>query len=231
MMHADTPPVRREWVTKRGLKMLDELVGALQETQLALRSMRVDVGLTLDDLERDLRSARESARLAYAAASLVSQDAELAASWSDYPSRPKAVLARHRVAVDYGASAKVPAMPAADRYGETLRESYERMLQQARESQPEQAGASRRCGHPTVDGKPCRRRVARIRPNEFADHCSDHLDDSERDLYERHSRQAASAIAQAQREEFRRIADEWISARHGLRSWVERVARTSGWVD
>ena len=229
MMHADMPPVRREWVTKRGLQMLDELVGALQETQLALRSMRVDVGLTLDDLERDLRAARESARLAYAAASLVSQGAELAASWSDYPSRPKAVLARHRVAVDYGASAKVPATPAADQYGETLRESYERMLLQARESQP--ARASRRCGHPTLDGKSCRRRLARIGPSEFASHCPDHLEDRERELCEHHSRHAASAVAQAQREEFRRIADEWISARHGLRSWVERVVRSSGWVD
>lgn len=231
MMHADTPPVRREWVTKRGLQMLDELVGALQETQLALRSMRVDVGLTLDDLEWDLRAARESARLAHAAASLVSQGAELAASWSDYPSRPKAVLARHRVAVDYGASAKVPATPAADQDGEVLRESYERMLQQARESQLTPARATRRCGHPTLDGKTCRRRLARIRPNEFASHCPDHRDDSERELCERHRRQTAIAVAQAQREEFRRIADEWISARHGVRSWVERVVRSSGWVD
>ncbi len=230
-MHADPPPVRREWVTKRGLEMLDELVGALQETQLALRSMRVDVGLTLDDLERDLRAARESAHLAHAAASLVSQGAELAASWSDYPSRPKAVLARHRVAVDYGAPAKVPATPAADRYGETLRESYERMLQQARESQPASASANRRCGHPTLDGKFCRRRLARIRPNEFASRCPDHLEDRERELCEHHRRQAASAVVQAQREEFRRIADEWISARHAIRSWVERVVRSSGWVD
>jgi hypothetical protein len=231
MMHADTPPVRREWVTKRGLEMLDELVGALQESQLALRSMRVDVGLTLDELERDLRTARESARLAYDAASLLSQGAELAGSWSDHPSRPKAVLARHRVAVDYGAPMKVPATPAADLYGEILRESYERMLQQARESQPEPPCASRRCGHPKLDGKLCRRRLVRIRPNEFANHCPDHLEDSERELYECHRRQAASAIAQAQREEFRRIADEWVAERHGIRSWVERVIRSTGWVD
>lgn len=231
MMHADTPPVRREWVTKRGLQMLDELVGAFQEAQLALRSMRVDVGLTLDDLERDLRAARESARLAYAAASLVFQGAELAASWSDYPSRPKAVLARHRVAVDYGAPAKVPATPAADLYGEMLRESYDHMLQHAHKSLPESTGANRRCGHPKLDGKLCRRRLARIRPNEFASHCPDHLEDSERELSEHHRRQAASAVAQAQREEFRRIADAWIAARHGPRSWVERVVRTSGWVD
>lgn len=230
-MHADTPPVRREWVTKRGLEMLDELVGVLQESQLALRASRADVGLTLDELERDLRTARESARLAFGAASLLAQDADLAASWSGYPSRPKAIHARHRVAVEYGAPRKVPATPAADQYEEVLRQTYERMLQRARESQPAPARANRRCGHPMLDGKLCRRRLARIRPNEFADHCPDHLDDSERDLYERHSRQAASAIAQAQREEFRRIADEWISARHGLRLWVERVVRTSGWVD
>lgn len=231
MMHADTPPVRREWVTKRGLEMLDELVGVLQESQLALRAMRVDVGLTLDELERDLQTARESARLAFGAASLLAQDADLAASWSDYPSRPKAIHARHRVAVEYGAPRKIPATPGADQYEEVFRETYEFMLQQAREAQPAPARANRRCGHTTLDGKFCRRRLARIRPNEFASHCPDHLEDSERELYERERLQAASAIAQAQREESRRIADEWISARHGLRSWVERVVRSSGWVN
>lgn len=231
MMHADTPPVRREWVTKRGLEMLDELVGALQEGQLALRSMRVDVGLTLDELERDLRAARESARSAYGAASLLSQGAELTASWSDCPSRPKAVHARHRAAVDHGAPRKVPAAPAADLYEEMLRESYERMLQQGRESQPEQTAANRRCGHPKLDGKLCRGRLVRISPNEFASHCPDHLEVTERELYERHRRQAASRIAQAQREEFHRIADEWIAERHGIRSWSERVVRSTGWVD
>ncbi len=210
MMHPDTPPVRREWVTKRGLEMLDELVGALQECQLALRAIRVDVGLTLDELERDLQTARESARSAFSAASLLAQDADLAASWSDYPSRPKAIHARHRVAVEYGAPRKIPATPAADQYEEVLRETYEYMLQQARESQPAPARANRRCGHPTLDGKFCRRRLARIRPNEFASHCPDHLEDSERELYERKRLQAASAIAQAQRAEFRRIADEWV---------------------
>lgn len=230
-MHADTPPVRREWVTKRGLKMLDELVGVLQESQLALRAMRVDVGLTLDELERDLRTARESARSAFAAASLLAQDADLAASWSDYPSRPKAIHARHRVAVEYGAPRKVPATPAADQYEAMLRESYERSLQQARESQPEPTRPNRRCRHPQANGELCRKRLARISANEFASHCPEHLDDSERELCERHLRQTANAIAEAHRDEFRRIADEWIAERHGLRSWVERVVRSSGWVD
>lgn len=63
--------------------MLDELTGALMECQFALRTMRVDVGLTLDELERDLRRARESARLAYEAASLLHQGADLADSWTD----------------------------------------------------------------------------------------------------------------------------------------------------
>ena len=210
--------------------MLDELAGTLLECQLAMRSMLVDVGLTLDELERDLRRARESTRLAYGAASLLRQRADLAGSWTDYPSRPKAIHARHRVAVDYGAPPKVPAVPTADRYEETLQESYEQMLKEARESPAKPAAAGGRCAYTECEGKSCRRRAVRIGLNEFADRCPDHLGDGERELYEHHRREAAARIAKAQRDEISRIADDWIVQRRGLRSWVQQVIRTTGWV-
>ncbi|WP_181029264.1 hypothetical protein [Mycobacterium kansasii] len=231
-MHPDLPPVRPDWVTARGLKLLDELVGTLQECQLALRSMRVDVALTLDDLERDLRRARESASLAYGAASLLHQGAELARGWTDLPSRPKAIYARHRVAVDYGASRRAPAVATADRYEKTLRQTDEQQMTAAREAQPSALATGRRCRtYLEYERKPCRRRVVRTGPDEFADHCPDHLDDDELKLYERHRRDAAKIVAQAQRDEFRRIADEWIAARLGPRTWVEQVVGSTGWTD
>ncbi|XCI63721.1 hypothetical protein MPNTM1_04898 [Mycolicibacterium parafortuitum] len=229
-MHPDSPPVRNEWVTTRGLELLNELVGALQECQLALRTMRVDVGLTLDELERDLRRARETASSAYGAASLLHQNADLARGWSEYPSRPRAIHARHRVAVEYGAPRKVPAEPTADRYEETLRQAYEQTINAARADQPRTSGPGRRCGTYLEDeGRACRRRVVRTGQDEFANHCPDHLDDAQRELYKRHQQEAARTVAQAQREEFRRIADEWIARRLGPRSWVEQVIRSTGW--
>lgn len=229
MMHPDSPPDRRDWATSRGLDLLDELVGALQECQLALRSMRADVGLTLDELERDLRKTRDSATLAYGAASLLYQGAELADSRTDYPSRPKAVHVRHRVAVDHGAPPKVPAVSTADRYEEVLRESYEQMLRQSRGSSG-LPRAGKRCGtYLEYEGRPCRRRVARTGPGEFADHCPDHMDDNEFESYERNRLAAAEKVAQAQRDEFRRIADEWRAQRTGPRRWVEQVIRSTGW--
>lgn len=229
-MHPDPPPVRREWVTARGLEMLDELVGTLLECQLALRSMRVDVGLTLDELEVHLRKSRESASLAYGAASLLHQDADLAASWTDYPSRPKAIHARHRVAVEYGAPHKSPAVPTADRYDETLRDSHEEKMRQTRKSSAGHAPSGGRCRtYLEHEGKSCRRRTVRISPGKFADHCPHHLDDVEHELYERHRLEAAKRVAQAQRDEFRKIADEWIVQRQGPRSWVEQVVRSTGW--
>lgn len=231
MMLSDLPPNRREWATSRGVHLLDELVGALQECQLALRSLRVDVGLTLDDLERDLGRARDSATLAYGAASLLYQGAELADSWSDRPPRPKAVLVRHRVAVDHGAPPRVAPVPAADRYEETLRESYEQMLRQA-PSSSSQPPTGRRCGmYSEHEDRACRRRVARIGQNEFAKHCPDHLDDGERELHERHRLEAAKKVVLAQRDEFRRIADNWLLQRRGPQSWVEEVIRSTGWTE
>lgn len=210
--------------------MLDELVGALQECQLALRSMRADVGLTLDELERDLRKTRESATLAYGAASLLHQGAELADSWTNYSSRPKAVHVRHRVAVDHGAQPKVPAISTADRYEEVLRESYEQMLRQSQGSSSGPPRAGKRCGtYLEYERRSCRRRVARTGPNDFADHCPDHMDDNEFEMYERNRLAAAYKVVQAQREEFRRIADEWRAQRTGPRSWVDQVIRSTGW--
>ncbi|MDG5485485.1 hypothetical protein [Mycolicibacterium gadium] len=229
-MHADSPQVRREWVTSRGLEMLDELVGALQECQLALKSMRVDVGLTLDELERDLRKARESASLAYGAASLLDQAADLARGWTDYPSRPKAIFARHRVAADYGAPSKTPAVPTADRYEETLRRAYKLKMNEARGAESRTTASGRRCGtYLGQQDRSCRQRVARIGHDVFAEHCPDHLDDAERELYEHFRQQAAMTVAQAHRDEFRRIADQWIEQRLGPRSWVEQVIRSTGW--
>lgn len=229
-MHSDLPSVRRDWVTLRGLDLLDELVGALQECQLALRSVRADVGLTLDELERDLRKARGSATLAYGAASLLHQGAELADSWINYPSRPKAVHVRHRIAVDHGAPPKVPTVSTADRYEEVLRESYEQVLRQSRGSSSGLPRAGKRCGtHLEYEARSCRRRVARTGPNEFADHCLDHMDDKEFELYERNRLAAAEKVVQAQRDECRRIADEWRAQRTGPRAWVDEVVRSTGW--
>ncbi|MFV8141863.1 hypothetical protein ACNQR7_30225 [Mycolicibacterium senegalense] len=192
--------------------------------------MRVDVGLTLDDLERDLRRARESASLAYGAASLLYQGAELARSWTDYPSRPIAIYTRHRVAVEYGASQKAPAVASADRFAETLPQAYEQQMIEARTAPRGIVG--RRCRTSSdSQGGPCRRRVVRTGPDKFADHCPDHLNDEELELYERHRRDAAKAVVLAQRDEFRRIADEWVAQRCGSRSWVAQVVRSTGWTD
>ncbi len=230
MMHPDPPPIRHEWVTARGLDLLDELVGAVLECQLAVRSMQVDVGLTLDELMRDLTKARESASLAYGAASLVHQGADLASSWTDYPSRPKAVLARHRVAVQYGAPRKIPAVAVADRYEQAARDAHEHGTGEGRKHATETRTTGRRCGTLLEYEKgPCRRRVGRVGRDSFAEHCPDHMDNTERELHERHTSQVAKAVAKAHRDEFRRLADEWIAQRIRIRSWVQQVIQSTGW--
>lgn len=215
MMLTDPPPTRGEWVTARGIDMLDELGLALFECQFALRNMRIDVGLTLDELQRDLRRAQDSARLAFEAASLLHQGAQLSSSWTDYPSRPKAIVARHRVAVDYGAPQAIPDASTAQRCEESLL----RPVPRQRPSAP-----GRRCANTSEPGgTPCRRRPARIGPDVFATHCPDHLDAAERRLFDDHLREMAAIIVKAQRQEFARICEEWLSRRRGVRHWLEQA--------
>lgn len=128
--------------------------------------------------------------------------------------------------MDYGAALTVPAASTADRYEEELRTSYERMLDRCRESPT--SAPRRRCGaYLEHEGNACRRRVARTGPDEFSDHCPDHMDDDEFEHYEQHRSDAASAVAQAQRAEMRTIADAWIARRRRLRSWVEGMMRSA----
>lgn len=195
--------------------MLDQLGVALVECVLALHSMRLDVGITLDELERDLRRAQESARVAFGAASLVDQGADLAGSWTDYPSRPKAIFARHRVAFDHGAERKLPAVSAAER--------LEQAVARSPRTDSDPFTPLKRCGHSTPDGTACRRRVVCVGEGAFADHCVDHLNDLERRLSDDHRRAMVAVVVKAQRDEITRIAAGWLVHRRRLHEWLNHL--------
>lgn len=214
-MCADHPP--GEWATDRGIEILDELCLALLECRLVLRNVQSDVGLTLDELDRDLGTAQYSARLAHSAAVLLSEGAAMVESWSRYPARPKAVHARHQVAVERGAARISPAKSTADRYEEILRRPDA-------PGPPAAPASGRRCAtYLKQEGKPCRRRRVRIDPDELADHCVYHLNALEAHRYERYLKELESgrhAAAQARSAKMSSLAAEWIDQRRKLHSWV-----------
>ncbi|WP_370500239.1 hypothetical protein NWT09_31455 [Mycolicibacterium sp. jd] len=213
-MVVDHPP--GEWATDRGVEILDELCLALLECRLVLRNVQSDVGLTLDELDRDLGAAQYSARLAHSAAVLLSEGAAMVESWSRYPARPKAVHARHQVAVERGAARISPAKSTADRYEEILRRPDVT-------GRPGAPASGRRCAtYLKQAGKPCRRRRVRIDPDELADHCVYHLNAMERHRYERYLKDLESSKHVAVQENSTKMATlaaEWTDQRRKLHSW------------
>ncbi|MEE6166332.1 MULTISPECIES: hypothetical protein [unclassified Mycolicibacterium] len=213
-MVADPPA--GEWATARGIEILDELCLTLLECRVVLRNVQSDVGLTLDELDRDLGSAQYSARLAHSAAVLLCEGAAMVESWSRYPARPKAVHARHQVAVERGAVQISPTKPTADRYEEILRRPDGAAA-------PAAPPSGRRCAtYLKQAGKPCRRRRVRIDSDELADHCVYHLNAMERHRYERYLKELESlrqTARQSHSTKMSTIAAEWIDQRRKLHGW------------
>lgn len=105
------PGYEVEWASPTGLALLDEMRVSMIECLLVLAALPGEVDLNLDELRTDLRSALDSARQAYRAASLLNQGAVLAPAWGTGLSRPQAVFARHHSAVRDGAEHLLP-MPS-----------------------------------------------------------------------------------------------------------------------
>jgi hypothetical protein len=86
-----------------GVALLVQMCRQLAESVVMLRRVCSEVDLKLDGLAESLLAAQAEAGMALDAAYVLFNNGELDASWAAaYPSRPKAVLARHQAMVAGG---------------------------------------------------------------------------------------------------------------------------------
>lgn len=207
------------------LALLDELRICLLECQLVLDALVGEVDLNFDELAAELYGVREPARLAFGAASLLGQGAELDESWSSGPSRPKAVFARHGAAVQAGAHRVQPV--------ENLIDTVERQLRLAprADTAPKTQGPRPRCTAITAKtGAPCSGSVIYLGSGSFAAHCYTHSTRTERELYKQHQQAQNVAVERAwgqRRERLRlaggEVAAEWLQRRDVDRPWLHAL--------
>lgn len=208
------------------LALLDELRVCLLECQLVLEVLVDEADLNLDELSAELFSVAQPARLAYGAASLLEQGAELNESWSAGPSRPKAIFARHSAAARAGALRVSPTERMIDR--------VERQLRQSPRPDAHQLGGGPRprCTSITArTNEPCDNPAIYLGSGSFAAHCYSHSTRTEREQYRHHQEALSRAIedAWAERRNLMRLAGgavaaDWLQRRDAGRPWLSVLA-------
>lgn len=209
-----------------GLEVLDELRIRVLELQLVLVAVQYEVDLNFDEIFACLHPLQQLSKQAFGAASILSQEAALDASWSTGPSRPKAVFARHSAAVRDGASRVIPKTSLIDTVEDRLRQPP------VSDFSHEYRGPKPRCTAIVAStGKPCRGTAIYLGSGSFAEHCNPHWTQAEKDAYQQHfeEQHIALAEAEAQRDELlrnfgRSIIDDWLQHRESGSPWLAALA-------
>jgi hypothetical protein len=216
------PDGSSEYVSGLAVKLLDELRITVMECRIVLQALPAEADMNFDELDRDLHTAQQGARLAYEAASVVHQGARLEDRWGCDWSRPRAIFARHGAAVRNGAS-RVQPKP-------TLGDHLERALWQLPATDRVEDGAAVR---PTCTGvvRASRRRCAvsaiYLGSGLFAAHCYSHATPDERDRYRTHQETVSAQQSSAHANQLRRLravgerlSEQWLKHRENRRPWT-----------
>jgi len=204
-----------------GLQMLEELRILLLECQLVVVALADEVDLNFEDCHAGLTAVRELAEHAWGAASLLSQNAALESSWSNWPSRPKAIYVRHAAAVKAGATRRIPLPSLVGVLEAKLEPLWDPDLSQ------NYSGARPACtGFVAGTRKLCTNSTFYLGAGSFAQHCYSHGTPDERQRYRDHQelqKQIAEESWWAGQELLQRIGriiiDEWVQKRKHLPPW------------
>nr|WP_319449837.1 MULTISPECIES: hypothetical protein [unclassified Mycobacterium] len=197
----------------------------MMECRLVLKALPDEADMNFDELERDLHTAQQAARLAYEAASVVHQGARLDPRWGSDWSRPKAIFARHGAAVRDGAP-RVDPKPAS---GDLLERWLWRLpatdsVDGAPEVRPTCTGTVR------ATKRPCTAAAIYLGSGVFGAHCYSHATPMERDQYRAHhdsvsAQQSTSYtdLLERQRGVGERLSEQWLQHRDNRSKWVDEV--------
>jgi hypothetical protein len=214
-----------EYVSGLALELLDELRIRMMECRIVLQALPNEADMNFDELDRDLHTAQQGARLAYEAASVVHQGARLNDRWGSDWSRPKAIFARQGAAVRDGAP-RVDPKPA-------LGDHVERALWQLPAAdRVEDAIAVRPACTGTVRATKRRCAVSAIYLGSglFAAHCYSHATPEEREQYRTHQGAVNAQQSSSHANHLRRvraigerISERWLQHRENRRLWVTEL--------
>lgn len=174
-----------------GVALLGQLVRHLDEAQHIVEFVAGQADLNLIEVSGALVQAANEANQAFQAACILRRGAELDAAWTNNPSRPKAVFARHRAAIAAGA---IPVDPAPAPM--LIRSTPSPATPDQRPFKP-RASSRPQCGHPTKSGGRCAKIVVVLEDGVLASGCEIHLPASERPSYERQRTQTDVWLAAA----------------------------------
>ncbi|MUL67065.1 hypothetical protein BOO86_21510 [Mycobacterium sp. CBMA 234] len=229
MSHGPGPS---EYVSCTALELLDELRIKMMECRLVLQALPDEADLNFDELDQDLLAAQDAARLAYGAASLVHERAQLATRWGAGWSRPRAIFARHSAEVRNGANRVAPKPALSDR--------LERSLWQLplRDRVQDVVGDRPRCAaNVRATGLRCTGSVIYLGSGIVGAQCYSHASPHERDRYRARNDSLAAAQSDAydrltgrQRGAGERVSVRWLQHREGQRQWVNEIGEAIGTV-
>lgn len=176
------------------VRLLAHLTEITALTKFALPALEKRSNMKLDDLATALHEAAFRLRNAYQAAYLYHVGADLADSWTDGPSRPQAVLARHE---HCGGHVEVPRLVS------DLQSPHpEHIPMPPYPGDGPRAADRPRCGSAaTTTGKPCRNAVAIIEGGLPASACHHHMDWKEGASHNRHWHQIGEWLRERERRE------------------------------
>ncbi|QZH66429.1 hypothetical protein [Mycolicibacterium farcinogenes] len=216
-----------EHVTAYALDLLDELRLNVSQCLLVLGVLSNQADLSFGELQHALVCAREEAKQAFEASSVVHQGAKLDESWGTALSRPKAIFARHSAAVRGGAPRVNPLRGLSDR--------FERQVWQLPAlDRSQDFVASRPVCQAAIraTGSRCSSAVIYVGAGTFAAHCYSHATAVEREKYRAHAR-AVDARQSTSHQELldiqqrvgEVIADLWTQRRERRQKHLEELAR------
>lgn len=218
-----------EYVSGIALEILDELRIRMMECRLALQVLPDEADLNFDELDQELLDAVECARLAYEAASLVHQRAQLASRWGTGWSRPKAIFARHSAEVHNGANRVTPKPALSDRLERSLWHLPSPLrVRDTTSARPRCAGTVR------TTGLRCTASAIYLGSGTFGAQCYSHASPRERDLYRTHNDATLAAQSDAydtlisnRHDAGESITVHWLQHRDDRKQWVDEIARVS----
>ena len=201
--------------------MLEELRILLLECQLVVVALADEVDLNFEDCHAGLTAVRELAEHAWGAASLLSQNAALETSWSNGPSRPKAIYLRHAAAVSAGATRRIPLPSLVGVVEGRLDTLWDADLSH------NFRGARPACtGFVAGTGKLCTNSAIYVGAGTFAQHCYSHGTPDKRQRHRDHRERQTEAAEESWKkgqEQMQRIGriiiDDWAQKRKYLPTW------------
>lgn len=216
-----------EHVTAYAVDLLDELRLNVSQCLLVLGILSKQADVGFGELQHALVCARQEAKQAFEAASVVHQGARLNESWGRALSRPKAIFARHSAAVRDGAPRVQPLRGLSDRFENQVWQlpPLDR-CQDFVGSRPICQAAIR------ATGSRCSSVAIYIGDGAFAAHCYSHATEFEREKYRAHAqavdtRQSTShqELLNIQQRVGEVIADSWTQRRERRQEHLEELAR------